>query len=92
MSTNKNSRFDDLSDDAVIARWKAGIPFYARMTALGAVAAVGLWLLNHFAAPPQKIVDALQLAFYIAVLFVAMFGLLLITGLVYVRSKHKDQS
>jgi hypothetical protein len=83
----RRSRFDDLTDAEIQARWRALKPVFLKWLILCALAAPAMFVLHHYWQPGKPMADILSVAFRIAVGGVGLFAFLVCMALFFSRPK-----
>jgi len=83
----RGTRFDNLSDEEIQARWRASKPMFIKWLIICALAAPCLFLVNHYGQFGQQMTNVLAIAFRIAIGGAGLFAFLTIMALVFSRPK-----
>jgi polyferredoxin len=83
----RHSRFEDLSDDEIRARWRDLRPMFFKWLILCVLAAPALFVLNHFLRPGPPIDRIVTVAFQIAIGGNGVFAFLLFMALIFSRRR-----
>jgi hypothetical protein len=83
------SRFENLSDEEIQARWRSLRPMSIKWLIICAVVAPSLFLLYHFWQPGPQLTFLFSLAFRIAVGGIGMFAFLTCLAFYFSRSQRR---
>jgi hypothetical protein len=84
---SRRSRFENISDEEIQARWRALRPMGIKWLVICAVAAPSLFALHHYWQPSKQVADILSVAFRIAVGGAGLFAFLVLMSIVFARPK-----
>ena len=84
------SRIENMSAEEMQARWLAMRPRYLKGLAFFVIAAVTLFLTNHFRPFDQATLNIVNVAFQIICVFCVLFGMLTAMSFIYGRPVAKE--
>ena len=88
--TKRRSRFENLSDEEIQARWRALRPMSIKWLIICTVAAPSLYLIFHFWQPGSQMTYLFSLAFRIAAGGMGMFAFLACLAFFFSRRQQRS--